>query len=133
MKYVALQRDQFKRLGLFGDFEKPYLTLTPSYEKGVIELFGLLAEKGLVYQGRKPIHWCAHCKTALAEAEIDYADETPFDLRSVPIGSVDQTHQNVSLIVWTTTPWTLPANVAVAVNPTLNMCSFHPEQIGLFV
>ncbi|MEK6557079.1 MAG: isoleucine--tRNA ligase [Candidatus Margulisiibacteriota bacterium] len=119
MKYVALQRDQFKRLGLFGDFEKPYLTLTPSYEKGVIELFGLLAEKGLVYQGRKPIHWCAHCKTALAEAEIDYADETsPSIYVRFPLVRSIKTHQNVSLIVWTTTPWTLPANVAVAVNPT---------------
>ncbi len=117
LKFVKTQREQFERLGIFGDFANPYLTLTPEYEKSVIELFGKLAEKDLIFQGKKPIHWCSHCKTALAEAEIEYADETSpsvyvrFSLTEKFEG------KKCDLIVWTTTPWTLPANVAVAVNP----------------
>jgi isoleucyl-tRNA synthetase len=121
LKYVDGQKKQFDRLGVFGDFDNPYLTLTPDYEAGVIDLFGKLAEKGLVFQGKKPIHWCYHCKTALAEAEIDYEDETSTSVFvRFPLEKPLSGAKNVSLIVWTTTPWTLPANVAVAVNPAFS-------------
>ncbi len=118
LKFVDLQKSQFDRLGIWGDFEHPYLTLTPEYEKAVIELFGKMADAGLVYQGKKPIHWCGHCKTALAEAEIEYSDERSSSVYvRFPLVDAVKGHKKVSLIVWTTTPWTLPANVAVAVHP----------------
>jgi len=119
--YVDLQRDDFKRLGILGRWEKPYLTLNPGYEAQVIYLLGKMAENGLVYRGRKPIHWCTHCETALAEAEIEYADHRSpsvfvafhIDQASSALKSI--VHDNpVSILVWTTTPWTLPANVAIA-------------------
>jgi isoleucyl-tRNA synthetase len=129
MKYVDLQRREFKRLGIFGQWEKPYLTLDHSYEEKIIELFGILAEKGYIYRGLKPIHWCPSCETALAEAEIEYEDEKSpsiyvkfkvVDPKSVlvdkksPLASLKEP---VSFVIWTTTPWTLPANVAIAVHP----------------
>ncbi|MDD5456541.1 MAG: class I tRNA ligase family protein, partial [Candidatus Margulisbacteria bacterium] len=120
LKYVEQQKEQFKHLGIFGDFAKPYLTLDPLYEKAVIELFGKLADNNLIYQGKKPIHWCFHCKTALAEAEIEYDDEkSPSIYVKFPLTVDFKKHKKVSLLVWTTTPWTLPANVAVAVHPGL--------------
>jgi len=135
--YVDNQREQFKRLGIFADWENPYLTLQPEYEKEVIALIGDLIEKGLVYKNSKPIHWCQSCKTALAEAEIEYADHkspsiyvkfeidkaqdtTPNNYLEIHDDLVHQTFtgdKKVSFIVWTTTPWTLPANVALALNP----------------
>lgn len=117
LEYVETQKQQFDKLGIFGDFENPYLTLTPEYESRVIELFGKLADKDLVYQGKKPIHWCYHCKTALAEAEIEYFDEkSPSIYVKFPLVKDLKGFKKVSLVVWTTTPWTLPANVAVAVS-----------------
>ncbi len=126
LRYVDLQKEQFKKMGIFGDFDNPYLTLTPEYEKGVIELFGKMAEKGVIYQGRKPIHWCMHCTTALAEAEIEYADEkSPSVYVKFTLEKDLDGHKDVSLIVWTTTPWTLPANVGVAVNNTFEYVLFE--------
>lgn len=122
--YVDIQRTQFKRLGIFGYWDTPYLTLNPEYEASIIEQFGELAENGYIYRGRKPIHWCMHCETALAEAEIEYADEkspsvyVKFVVVSVPAGLKGLTTDGTSsILVWTTTPWTLPANVAAAVHP----------------
>jgi isoleucyl-tRNA synthetase len=130
LKYVDLQRTEFKRLGIFGEWDKPYLTIGPSYEGKVIELFGILAEKGYIYRGLKPIHWCPKCETALAEAEIEYEDErspsiyVKFEIRN-PKSEVNSKIKNPKLpfdlkwnfVIWTTTPWTLPANVAIAAHP----------------
>ncbi|MFA5104256.1 MAG: isoleucine--tRNA ligase [Candidatus Margulisiibacteriota bacterium] len=123
LRYVDTQREEFKRIGVFGRWDKPYLTLDPGYEAGVIELFGIMAEKGYIFKSLKPIHWCPSCETALAEAEIEYEDdESPsifvkFDV----IAAVDGPHadhlRHASFIIWTTTPWTLPSNVAIAVHP----------------
>ncbi|MFA5927955.1 MAG: class I tRNA ligase family protein, partial [Candidatus Margulisiibacteriota bacterium] len=121
LKYVDIQREQFKRLGVRGDWANPYLTLSEEYEKNVYAMFDKLYKKGYVVRGRKPIHWCYDCKTALAEAEIEYAD-----VRSASIYIKFKSIKNplnikdLNLIVWTTTPWTLPANVAVAVHPKFN-------------
>ncbi|MBI5078607.1 isoleucine--tRNA ligase, partial [Candidatus Saganbacteria bacterium] len=130
LKYVGTQREEFKKLGVFGEWDKPYLTLDPSYEEKIVELFGVLTEKGYVYRGRKPIHWCPNEKTALAEAEIEYEDEkspsifVKFQITN-PKSQINSKIQNPNLpfertwsaVVWTTTPWTLPANVAVAAHP----------------
>ena len=121
MRFVARQSEQFKRLGVLGDFEDPYLTLNPHYEATNIEVFADLYEKGLIYQGRKPIHWCTTCVTALAEAEIEYEDKSSASIY-VRFPLVDefppltQMGKRVSVVIWTTTPWTLPANVAVALS-----------------
>jgi len=121
MKYVARQSEQFRRLGVLGDFENPYLTLRPHYEATNIEVFADLYEKGLIFQGRKPIHWCTTCVTALAEAEIEYEDKSSASIY-VRFPLVDefppltQMGKRASLVIWTTTPWTLPANVAVALS-----------------
>jgi isoleucyl-tRNA synthetase len=126
LRYVSLQKEQFKKMGIFADFDNPYLTLDKDYEKGVIELFGKMAEKDVIYQGRKPIHWCINCTTALAEAEIEYADEkSPSIFVKFTLVEEFQGHSDISLIVWTTTPWTLPANVAVAVNPNFTYVLFE--------
>src|SRR3989339_125848 len=132
LNYVDLQRTEFKRLGIFGEWDKPYLTINHSYEEKIVELFGVLAEKGYIYRGLKPIHWCPHCETALAEAEIEYEDDrspsihVKFEILNPKSEIIDKFKiQNPNLlneltwnfIIWTTTPWTLPANVAIAANP----------------
>ncbi|MDI6689649.1 MAG: isoleucine--tRNA ligase [Actinomycetota bacterium] len=122
LKYVNRQREQFKRLGVRGDFKNPYLTLDYSYEATNIEIFGRLYDRGLIYKGKKPIYWCYRCETALAEAEIEYEEEKspsiyvkfPIKGNFAPLGR----HKKPKFVlIWTTTPWTLPANVAVAVHP----------------
>src|SRR5512140_90951 len=118
MRFVKRQGDEFKRLGVRGDFENPYLTLNPSYEAGDVRVFADLYRRGMVYKGRKPVHWCYHCKTALAEAEIEYRDEVSdsiyvkFRFTEKPAPWADQPG-DAFVVIWTTTPWTLPANVAV--------------------
>jgi isoleucyl-tRNA synthetase len=116
-KYIGIQRTQFKRLGVLGDWEHPYLTLDPGYEAEVIRAFAGFVEAGLVYQSKKPVYWSTGAQTALAEAEVEYADrEDPaifvrFPLVSGPLAG------EASMAIWTTTPWTLPANVGIAVHP----------------
>jgi len=121
MKFVERQRDEFKRLGIRGDWEKPYLTLDPVYESANIRVFGELFKKGLIYKGKKPIHWCSYCATALAEAEIEYSDEKSpsiyLKFRVRDDKGVLADFKDVDFMVWTTTPWTLPANVALALDP----------------
>jgi isoleucyl-tRNA synthetase len=112
-KYIDIQREQFKRLGIFGDWDNPYLTLDKKYEAEELRLFADLVEKGFVYRGKKPVYWSIPCRTALAEAEVEYADHVSQSVFvKFPVVSEDNTH----LIIWTTTPWTLPANLAVAYN-----------------
>lgn len=116
MEFVGVQRDEFKRLGVLGDWENPYLTLKPEYEAGNVRIFQKMYNDGAIYKGRKPIHWCVRCHTALAEAEIEYSDETSNSIY-VAFRMQDATPFDefgpVSVVIWTTTPWTLPANVAV--------------------
>jgi isoleucyl-tRNA synthetase len=120
-KYVDTQRDEFRRLGVFGDWDNPYMTMAPAYEGVIVREFGRLVGRGLVYKGLKPVHWCMHCKTALAQAEVEYEEQrTPsvyvkFPLVTPPPGLPAGTR--ATLVIWTTTPWTLPANLAIAVHP----------------
>jgi len=117
MEYVGVQAAEFKRLGVIGDFEDPYLTLKPAYEAGNVRIFKELYNRGMIYKGSKPIHWCIRCHTALAEAEIEYGDERS-DSIYVTFWMIDAPQAfaaagRVGILIWTTTPWTLPANVAV--------------------
>jgi isoleucyl-tRNA synthetase len=115
MKYVSIQREQFKRLGVFGNWDNPYLTLSPDYEESILTAFLELVKKGYIYHGLKPVNWCFKCETALAEAEVEY-EERPSPSIFVKFKLIDEP---AYLLIWTTTPWTLMANVAVAVHPEL--------------
>ncbi len=115
-KYIDLQRTQFKRLGVFGDWQNPYLTLNKEYEADELRLFADLVAQGFVYRGKKPVYWSIPCRTALAEAEVEYADHVS---QSVYVKFKLAGEPNTFLLIWTTTPWTLPANLAVAFNPSL--------------
>src|SRR5256885_2366944 len=121
LKFVDIQREEFKRLGIFGDWENPYMTMAPAYEAVIAREFGRLVGKGVVYKGLKPVHWCMHCKTALAQAEVEYEQErTPSVYVRFPLVAPLPTLPSApkpSLVIWTTTPWTLPANLAIAVHP----------------
>jgi isoleucyl-tRNA synthetase len=115
-KYVDIQRGQFQRLGILGDWQNPYLTLDPAYEADIMRSFATFVEKGLVYQAKKPVLWSTGAQTALAEAEVEYMDRTdPAIHVKFPIVSGDLAGK-ASMVIWTTTPWTLPANVAIAVH-----------------
>ncbi|PZR74898.1 MAG: isoleucine--tRNA ligase [Chthoniobacterales bacterium] len=116
-KFVDIQREQFKRLGVFGDWEHPYLTLAPAYEAEILRAFAVFVEKGLVYESMKPVFWSTGAQTALAEAEVEYQDRQDTAVYvKFPIVSGDLAGK-VSIVIWTTTPWTLPANLAIAVHP----------------
>src|SRR2546428_331109 len=116
-KFVDIQREQFKRLGVFGDWEHPYLTMDPKYEAEILRAFAVFVEKDLVYQSKKPVFWSTGAQTALAEAEVEYQerDDTAVYVK-FPIVS-GEFKDKVSIAIWTTTPWTLPANLAIAVDP----------------
>jgi isoleucyl-tRNA synthetase len=116
-KFIDIQRGQFKRLGVFGDWEHPYLTLDPHYEAEILRAFAVFVEKGLVYESLKPVFWSSGAQTALAEAEVEYQDrEDTAVYVKFPILSGDLAGK-ASVAIWTTTPWTLPANLAIAVHP----------------
>jgi isoleucyl-tRNA synthetase len=114
-KFIDLQRTQFKRLGVLGDWDNPYLTLNKEYEADELRMFADIVEQGFVYRGKKPVYWCIPCRTALADAEVEYADHVS---QSIYVKFPLVGHPNTSLLIWTTTPWTLPANLAVAYNST---------------
>jgi isoleucyl-tRNA synthetase len=123
-KFIAIQREEFRRLGVLGDWEHPYQTMTFGYEAGILRELGRFVETGAVYQGTKPVYWCLSCRTALAEAEVEYADHASPSIH-VKFPFVDPPEaihpalagKKVSFVVWTTTPWTIPANLGVALHP----------------
>ncbi len=123
-KYIDIQRGSFKRLGVFGDWENPYLTLDPGYESGILRTFGKAVEQGLVYRMKRPVLWSYGAQTALAEAEVEYKEKTSpavyvkFSLVNPPPGC-----DGAALVIWTTTPWTLPANLAIALHPEFDYTS----------
>ncbi len=125
-EWVEIQSDEFRRLGIFGDWQHPYLTMTPGYEATTARELARFAERDGLYKGRKPIHWCSSCVTALAEAEVEYEDHTspsiyvkfPY-LDELPEGFTELAEKPLAFVIWTTTPWTIPANLAVCLNPEL--------------
>ena len=120
-KYVGVQREEFRRLGVFGDWDNPYITMAPAYQAVIAREFGRFVGRGLVYKGLKPVHWCMHCKTALAQAEVEYEEQrTPSVYVRFPVVAPlpdAPSAPKPSFVIWTTTPWTLPANLALAVHP----------------
>lgn len=122
-KFVDIQREEFKRLGVFGDWDKPYITMDYAYETSIVREFHSFMQKGYVYKGKKPVHWCPTCVTALAEAEVEYADkESPsiyVKFRVIdPKGKfTPDSAEGTYFVIWTTTPWTLPANMALTLHP----------------
>ncbi|PRR70174.1 isoleucine--tRNA ligase [Neomoorella humiferrea] len=120
LKYVNIQREEFKRLGVRGDWDNPYLTLDPEYEAVQIGVFGEMAKKGYIYKGLKPVYWCTDCETALAEAEVEYGEKrSPSIYVKFPVTDARELFdpEGTFIVIWTTTPWTLPANVAIALHP----------------
>jgi isoleucyl-tRNA synthetase len=139
-KFVAIQKEEFKRLGIQGDWENPYLTMNYEYEGLTAAELAKFAHNNGLYRGRKPVHWCSSCVTALAEAEVEYADHTSpsiyvrfavqDDLSAViPALAGKQAY----VVIWTTTPWTIPANLAVALHPEFDYCALETEQGVLIV
>lgn len=147
-KFVGIQREEFQRLGVFGDWAHPYLTMDPEYEATIVREFGKFMEKGRVYKGLKPVLWCTVDQTALAEAEVEYEDHvspsvyvkfpcirspeslSKPDALNLPVLS---TLTSLSVVIWTTTPWTLPANQAVCLHPDLEYVIFRMNQEGYLV
>lgn len=127
LEQIENQKKDFKRLGIKGDFNNPYITLKPEYEAAQIRLFGEMADKGLIYKGKKPVYWSPSSESSLAEAEIEYQDKrspsiyVAFDVKDGK-GIVDP---DAKFIIWTTTPWTLPSNVAITVHPDLTYGQYN--------
>ena len=135
-KYVDLMRTDFKRLGILGQWDTPYLTMNFGYQATIVRALGAFVAKGMAYKGKKPVHWCIRCRTALAEAEVEYASHTSpsidVEFRLAP-GSEDAlatkvpelAGRTVSVLAWTTTPWTIPSNLAVAFHPSLDYAAYE--------
>jgi isoleucyl-tRNA synthetase len=120
-RFIDIQRASFRRLGVFGDWENPYLTMDPAYEAAILRVFAKLVEAGSIYQAKKPVQWSYGAQTALAEAEVEYKEkESPAVFVKFPLnngGTTTAALAGASMVIWTTTPWTLPANLGIAVNP----------------
>ena len=141
-KTVEEQSKSFQRYGVFGDFEKPYLTLQPKFEAAQIRVFGEMFKKGFIFRGRKPVHWSPSSRTALAEAELEYPENHVS--KSIYVGfevveaseALKEYHSSenpVKVAIWTTTPWTMPANLAVAINPELSYSVVNHASTGKLI
>ena len=130
-KYLDIQRRDFIRLGVFGGWDTPYTTLDHSYEATVIRYLRSFVNNGNVYRKKRPVHWCTSCETALAEAEVEYADHTSTSIyvkfRLIDIPDILKTYQDeeIDVLIWTTTPWTIPANLAIALHPDFEYALFR--------
>ena len=134
-RFVGTMSEQFQRLGILGTWDAPYLTMNFKYQAAIARAFGRFVEQDLVYKGKKPVHWCIHCRTALAEAEVEYEDHTSpsiyveFDLSPESAGELASrvpalAGKPVSVLIWTTTPWTIPSNLAIAFHPQFDYAAY---------
>ena len=137
-RFVGTMTEQFQRLGILGTWDQPYLTMDFRYQAAIARTFGRFVEKGLVYKGKKPVHWCIHCRTALAEAEVEYADHvSPSIYVEFPLAPESQAElasrvpelagRDVSVVIWTTTPWTIPSNLAIAFHPEFDYAAYEVD------
>ncbi|ERG66428.1 isoleucine--tRNA ligase [Exiguobacterium chiriqhucha] len=135
MEQVNSQREQFKRLGLLADFDNPYITLLPEYEAAQIRLFGTMAEKGYIYKGKKPVYWSPSSESALAEAEIEYYDKKSpaIYVAFQVVDGKDVLQTTDHFVIWTTTPWTIPANLGIAVSDELTYTRIEHDEKGYIV
>ena len=139
-KFVDIQREDFKRLGVFGRWEEPYLTLTHGYEETIVRELARFAEKGHLHKGKRPVHWCPSCRTALAEAEVEHQDHrSPSIYVKFPyLGDASKLNpslagKKVSFVIWTTTPWTIPANLGIALHPKLKYVALGQGDEALII
>jgi isoleucyl-tRNA synthetase len=139
-KYIDIQRNEFKRLGVFGEWDNPYLTMNYPYEATIVREFGKFALNGGLFRSKKPIYWCISCKTALAEAEVEYEEHTsPSVFVKFPmVSDLGESYpalkgKQISVVIWTTTPWTLPANLAIALHPDLVYVAAETENQGVLI
>ncbi len=135
LKFIDIQREEFARLGVFGEWSAPYLTMNPEYEADVLRFLAAFFSSGNIYKGLRPVHWCPRCQTALAEAEIEYKDRSsPSIYVKFPLDSDLSAKfpalaaKHVSILIWTTTPWTLPANLAIAFHPEHEYVAFESRE-----
>jgi isoleucyl-tRNA synthetase len=143
-RFVGTMSAQFQRLGILGTWDEPYLTMNFKYQAAIARAFGRFVEQGLVYKGKKPVHWCIHCRTALAEAEVEYEDHTsPSIYVEFPLSSDSAKEigarvpalagRAVSVLIWTTTPWTIPSNMAIAFHPEFDYAAYDVDGRAMIV
>ena len=143
-RFIGTMTAQFQRLGVLGTWDEPYLTMDFRYQAAIARAFGRFVDQGLVYKGKKPVHWCIHCRTALAEAEVEYEEHTSpsiyveFPLPAANAAELvarvpDLAGRQVSVLIWTTTPWTIPSNLAVAFHPELDYAAYEVDGRAVIV
>ena len=143
-RFIGTMTEQFQRLGILGTWDEPYLTMNFRYQAAIARAFGRFVEQGLVYKGKKPVHWCIHCRTALAEAEVEYEDHSSpsiyveFPLAPESAGELASrvpalAGRDVSVLIWTTTPWTIPSNLAIAFHPELDYAAYEVDGRAVIV
>ncbi|HEX4346477.1 MAG TPA: isoleucine--tRNA ligase [Vicinamibacterales bacterium] len=143
-RFVGTMTAQFQRLGILGTWDDPYLTMNFKYQAAIARAFGRFVEKDLVYKGKKPVHWCIHCRTALAEAEVEYAEHvSPSIYVEFPLADESQSElaarvpalagRPVSVLIWTTTPWTIPSNLAIAFHPEFDYAAYDIDGRAVIV
>jgi isoleucyl-tRNA synthetase len=139
-RFVGTMSEQFQRLGILGTWDDPYLTMNFKYQAAIARAFGRFVEQQLVYKGKKPVHWCIHCRTALAEAEVEYEDHaSPSIYVEFPVASDSVAElvrrvpalagRDVSVLIWTTTPWTIPSNLAIAFHPEFDYAAYMVDAV----
>jgi isoleucyl-tRNA synthetase len=143
-RFIGVMTGEFQRLGIFGDWDHPYLTMNFRYQAAIARALGKFVEQGLVYKGKKPVHWCIHCRTALAEAEVEYEEHASpsiyveFPLADESTGDIanripELKGRQVSVLIWTTTPWTIPSNLAIAFHPEFDYAAYAVDDRAIIV